>query len=365
MAEDEDRENKTEEPSQKRVDDAIEQGDLPKSMEINTFFVLLGGASVVGIGFGRTIGTATGSLSSLLGNAHQFYATPNGLLALGKSVTSILVEFLALPLAIALAAALVGPLIQHRPIASLDLAMPKMSRVSLAGGFGRIYGKQSLIQFVKNFGKLFLVGAAIAATIWPDRARLGQIPDLDIATLFPILRDEALRVFGVALAIQAVIAGGDYFFQRLSWRARLRMSRQDLKDEHKQQEGSPEIKNRLRQLRREFARRTMVSRVPKATVIVANPTHFAVALSYEQGMQAPVCIAKGVDSLALRIRKLAEESGVPVVEDPPLARSLHRLVDVDEEIPLDLYKPVAEIIGYVMRLRQRRARPSSQRLRAS
>jgi flagellar biosynthesis protein FlhB len=134
------------------------------------------------------------------------------------------------------------------------------------------------------------------------------------------------------------------------------MTKQEVKDEYKQQEGSPEVKNKLRQLRRNFARRMMMGKVKKASVVVMNPTHFAVALQYEPGLRAPICVAKGVDTLALKIRAEAEKHNVPVVEDPPLARSLYRLVDIDSEIPLDLYKPVAEIIGYVMRLRARRTR---------
>jgi flagellar biosynthetic protein FlhB len=165
-----------------------------------------------------------------------------------------------------------------------------------------------------------------------------------------------LRIFVAVISIYTLVAGGDYFLQWINWQNRLRMSRQDLKDEFKQQEGSPEIKNKLRQMRRKMSRSAMMGRIPKATVIVTNPTHFAVALQFEEGMRAPICVAKGVDVLALRIRQLATEYDIPIIEDRPLARSLYKLVEVDDEIPLDLYKPVAEIIGYVMRLHMRRRR---------
>jgi flagellar biosynthetic protein FlhB len=157
------------------------------------------------------------------------------------------------------------------------------------------------------------------------------------------------------LAIFAFLALGDAVYQRFAWYARQRMTRRELKDEHKQQEGDPEIKGRRRQLARMRLSKRMMAAVPNATVIVTNPTHYAVALKYESGMAAPRCVAKGVDALALRIRAVGTEHGVPVIENPPLARALHATVEVDAEIPVEHYKAVAEVIGYVMRLRRRRA----------
>jgi flagellar biosynthetic protein FlhB len=140
---------------------------------------------------------------------------------------------------------------------------------------------------------------------------------------------------------------------RFSWMRRLRMSKQELKDEMKEQDGNPEIKAKLRQLRAQRLRKRMMAEVPKATVVIANPTHFAVALRYETGQAAPICVAKGVDELALRIRSVAEEHQVPVVENPPLARALHASVEIDDEIPVEHYKAVAEVIGFVLRLKRR------------
>jgi len=154
-----------------------------------------------------------------------------------------------------------------------------------------------------------------------------------------------------ALIVLAIIAALDYFYQRQRYFARHRMSRQELKDEVKQSEGDPQIKARIRQIRLERSRKRMMAAVPEATVVITNPTHYAVALKYESGkMGAPVCVAKGVDHLALSIRQLAKEHDVPIVENPPLARALYAAVELDKEIPQEHYKAVAQVIGYVMRL---------------
>jgi flagellar biosynthetic protein FlhB len=157
---------------------------------------------------------------------------------------------------------------------------------------------------------------------------------------------------GGMLAVYAVIALGDALYQRNRWHKRLRMTKEEMKQEHKESEGSPEVKARIRQLRQARVKKRMMAAVPTATVVVTNPTHFAVALRYEAGMAAPICVAKGVDSLALRIRAVAADHDVPVMENPPLARALHATVEVDEEIPAEHYRAVAEVIGFVLRLRR-------------
>jgi flagellar biosynthetic protein FlhB len=176
---------------------------------------------------------------------------------------------------------------------------------------------------------------------------------LEPAALLPATLALLIKLLGGILAIYAFLAVGDAVYQRMSWMKRQRMTKQELKQEFKESEGNPEVKARLRQIRSARVKKRMMAQVPTATVIVTNPTHYAVALRYETGMAAPVCVAKGVDALALRIRAVAAEHGVPVVENPPLARALHASVDVDDEIPVDHYKAVAELIGYVLRLRRR------------
>lgn len=351
MAEKDD-DDKTEAPSQKRLDDAREKGDVPRSTEVNAWFVLSGLTIIVGF-YNSTIANGY-SLSRFFSEAAVYSATKADLMKVFGEVVLSFGQYLLMPFCVAIVAALIGPLLQHFPTPSLDHAMPKLSRVSPFEGIKRVIGKGALAQFVKSLAKMMIVGTVVAISLWGERSHLGELTDMDASALLYFAQSALFRILIAVVSIFALVAGGDYLFQWFSWYNRMRMSRQDMKDEYKQQEGSPEVKNKLRQLRRKMSRSAMMNSVPKATVIVTNPTHFAVALKFEEGMRAPICVAKGLDVLALRIRKLANEHDIPIVEDRPLARSLHRLVEVDDEIPLDLYKPVAEIIGYVMRLRMRR-----------
>jgi flagellar biosynthetic protein FlhB len=173
--------------------------------------------------------------------------------------------------------------------------------------------------------------------------------------MLPALLSLALKLMGGVLAIYAFLAIGDAVYQRMAWLKRQRMTKRELKEEYKDTEGNPEIKAKLRQIRQARVKRRMMAAVPTATVVVTNPTHYAVALKYERGMAAPVCVAKGVDALALRIRAVATEHGVSIVENPPLARALHATVEIDHEIPVEHYKAVAEVIGAILRLRRRPA----------
>jgi len=160
----------------------------------------------------------------------------------------------------------------------------------------------------------------------------------------------SLQMLGAVVAILAFIAAADYFFQYRQWFERQKMSLRELKDEYKQTEGDPHVKGKIRQIREARARKRMMASVPEASVVITNPTHYAVALKYDRGMSAPVCVAKGLDAIALKIREVAEEHRVPIVENPPLARALHGTVEIDQEIPPEHYQAVAEVIGYVMRL---------------
>jgi len=259
-----------------------------------------------------------------------------------------------LPLLALATAAVAGNLVQHRAVWSAEPLKPKASKVSPLAGFKRLFSSESLVNFAKGVVKIVAVGAAVALALWPERDKLDTMIAMDVAGVLPWIRDITLKLMGAVLAVMIVVAGLDFAYQRFKWLQKQRMSMKELKEEFKQQEGSPEIKAKVKQLRRERAKRRMMAEVPKATVVVTNPTHFAVALKYESGMPAPVCVAKGVDAVALRIREVAAAAGVVVVEDPPLARVLHATVDLDEEIPPEHYKAVAKIVGYVMGLKGRR-----------
>jgi flagellar biosynthetic protein FlhB len=262
-------------------------------------------------------------------------------------VATILIPFFVLMMA----AGLGGNLIQHRPVFTFDRIKPDFSKLSLGAGLKRMFGIEGLMNLGKGLLKIAIVGAAVWTQVWPERNTLESVLGQSPAGVAGDMSHLLFKVLIAALAALAVIAAADYFLQRFRFLQRNRMSKQEIKEEYRQSEGDPAVKAKIRQIRMERSRRRMIAAVPEATVVIMNPTHFAVALKYESGkMAAPVCVAKGVDALALRIRAVAEDHDVPVVENPPLARALHASVEVDQPVPAEHYKAVAQVIGYVMRL---------------
>jgi flagellar biosynthesis protein FlhB len=350
MADENDDTEKTEDPSQKRLDEAIRHGDVAKSQEVNTWFVTAASALVLLSFSTGTAGELRALFRNLLANA---YEVPSDGAAIAK-VTELLgvrvIAAISLPILLLALAAVGGNLVQHRFVWSPDVLMPKLSRISPAAGLKRLFSRQALVNFVKGLVKLAVVGSVFVALMWPERSRFDSLVTLDPETLLAMTRTLALKLFGAVVAILAIVAGADYLFQYRQWFERQKMSLREVKEEFKQSDGDPKIKAKIRQLRANRAKKRMMAAVPKATVVITNPTHFAVALQYERGMQAPLCVAKGIDAIALKIREVAEAHGVAVVENPPLARTLHAAVEIDQEIPTEHYKAVAEVIGYVMRL---------------
>jgi flagellar biosynthetic protein FlhB len=192
----------------------------------------------------------------------------------------------------------------------------------------------------------------MTAILWPERHRLEAMMRFDAAAIFGLVTSLTLHLMGAVVALLAIVAIADYFFQYRQWYNRQKMSLREMKEEFKQSEGDPQVKGRIRQLRQARMRKRMMAAVPKASVIITNPTHYSVALSYERGMPAPVCVAKGVDNIALKIREIAGKHDIPIVENVPLARALYATVEIDEEIPVEHYHAVAEVIGYVMGLKR-------------
>jgi flagellar biosynthesis protein FlhB len=188
--------------------------------------------------------------------------------------------------------------------------------------------------------------------IWPERNKLDGLVRMDLIGSLAVMKSLSVDMMTAVVAILAIIAAADYFFQYRQWFDRQKMSLREMKDEFKQTEGDPMIKNKIRQLRMFRMKKRMMMQVPKASVIITNPTHYAVALCYERGMPAPVCVAKGVDTIALKIREIAGQHDIPIVENVQLARALHATVEIDDEIPVEHYHAVAEIIGYVMGLKR-------------
>jgi flagellar biosynthesis protein FlhB len=342
---------KSEDPTAKRLEDAIKRGDVAKSQEVNTWFLLLG-ATIALFMFG---GSAANSLAiafrDVLANLHL---ATDGSLAMRVIVRLMGQVLLAIGpvLAILVFAALAGNMIQHRLLWTTEPLAPKLNRISLMAGAKRIFSKQALVQFVKGLLKLAIVGSVIYAVGAAEIERMGLLITGEIGLTVGVILILSLKIMAAVTAIMALVAAGDFLWSRHTWFERQRMSVREVREEFKEQEGDPTIKAKLRQIRQARSRKRMMSQVPEATVVVMNPTHFAVALKYEQGMGAPLCVAKGQDAIALRIRDVAHRHRVPVVQNAPLARALFKSVEIDQEIPVEQYKAVAEIIGYVMKLRK-------------
>ncbi len=353
MADTEDQDQKTELPTQRKLDKALEQGDVVKSQEIVSFFILGAATLTFMIGSGAIGRDLTAKLRGMLANMHLIAVDAGGLKMLGWHVATAMTVALALPFLFGVMAAVAGNMLQHRPVWSFEALMPKFSRLSPMQGLKRVMGKEALVNFLKGLIKIVVVGAVTGFVLWPYRGFFESMASADVAGMLPQTSRMIMKLMGAVLAIYFLLAAADYLYQRHTWMQRQMMTRQEMKEEFKETEGNPEIKQKLAQIRRQRAQRRMMAAVPKASVVIMNPTHYAVALQYEPGMDAPVCVAKGLDELALRIKAVAIENDVPVVENPPLARALHASVDIDDAIPEDQYKAVAEVIGFVMRLRRR------------
>jgi flagellar biosynthesis protein FlhB len=349
---DEDDSEKTEDPTQKRLDEALERGDVVKSQEINTWFVIAGATLVMSTFSGSMGGGIMQPLRNLLANAWMIRTDGPGLMQLAKSLEYAVIAAVGVPFLMLVIAAIAGNMLQHRLVWSGEQLKPKFSKISPGSGLKRIFGKQAAVNFGKGLFKLLALGAVMTMILWPERLRLEAILHLDPSALLGLVSSMTMHLMGSVVAMLAIVAVADYLFQYRTWYERQKMSLQEIKEEFKQSEGDPKVKGRIRQLRLARAKKRMMAAVPKASVIITNPTHFSVALQYERGMPAPICVAKGQDNIALKIREIAREHDVPIVENVPLARALYATVEIDQEIPVEHYHAVAEIIGYVMGLKR-------------
>lgn len=351
----EDKEGKTHDPTPKRLDDARKRGEVATSPEMRHAVMLLGmwaaggtlGASVLVelAELSADLWRSAGRLRVDTGDATHF---TGGLLG---EVAATLLPLLGALFGFACLIAFA----QGRPTLAAARLKPKWSRVNPVASFTRTFGKQGLVEFVKTVAKCAAVLAVCVAILQPRLAGTEQLVGLHplgIARVAGTLVGDMLRS---VLLLVAAIAAFDFVWQHRAFLNRMRMSLQEVRDEHKQNDGDPAVKARQRQIGAARVRSRIMAAVPTASVILTNPTHYAVALRYDHGaMRAPVVVAKGADLLALRIREVAGEHKVPIVESPPLARALYASAEVDRPIPLEHYAAVAEIISYVMELARAR-----------
>lgn len=349
MAEDNtDDSQKTEEPSAKKLEESRRKGQVAISREVNNWVMLLAGTLVVVLMAPGVMTDLTIHLRGYIEHADDLPTPPGGFgMVLGDSLLRIL-WVLLLPLLFLMAAAFLGPFLQVGPIFAPQIITPDLSKISPFEGVKRLFSMRSMMEFVKGLLKIGLIGFVGAVLIAPYFSGIEHMVGLPAASILSETQSLFLRMMTGILVAFLLIAVADLVYQRLSFSRRMRMSRQEMKEEYRQSEGDPQIKSRLRALRVERAKKRMMQAVPKADVVITNPTHFAVALVYKpEEMEAPRCVAKGMDAVALRIRQIAGENAVEIVENPPLARALYDSVELDQIIPKELYKAVAEVISYV------------------
>jgi len=352
MAEDNDDSDKTEDPTDKKKEKAKKKGQSANSQEVKHWVALL----VLSLGL---VFMAPGIAKDIRLISAKFIVSPDRIpldpehLRLVFSDTFVQAGLAIAPFVLLLMVFLVASsLAQSGLIWAPSKIKPEFSKISLLKGAKRQFSGKSIVEFLKGMAKILMVSVL---------GYLLTIPFLDDITLFPArdIRASLDRILTIVIwlsmgsfAVMTAVAGLDFVYQRFSHIKQLKMTKQEVKDENKQSEGDPQVKARIRQIRAERAQQRMMSSVPEADVVITNPTHYAVALSYKMDdMQAPRLVAKGVDSLAFRIREVAEENDIAIVENPPLARALYASVELDEEVPSEHYMAVAEVIGYVMRMR--------------
>lgn len=344
---------KTEDPTPKKLEEARKRGQVPVSKETNTWLMLLISTIVIAALIPGVSARLSDLLSVIMSQSWQTVGVPGLLRVLGRITLDIFI-IIAAPLAVLFVAAFVGPFAQVGPLFSTEVISMKLDKLSPVQGFKRLFSKKSLFEFIKGIIKVAIISTVSIYALMPYFDGIEHLIDIPIPQLMEEMMEMFIVLMVAILTTLFLLAGADLIFQRYTHYLQMRMSRQEIKDEYKQTEGDPHVKSRIRQLRMERARQRMMQGVPSSTVVVTNPTHFAVALKYEPDeMDAPVCVAKGQDLVALRIRQVAEENGVIIVENPPLARTLFKVLDIDDTIPPEHYKAVAEVISYVFRMKKK------------
>ena len=349
--------SRTEEATPRRLEEARKKGDVAKSAELAQVAALAGAFGAVAIGGGMLARNLAENLTPFIAHPDTIELKGQAGIAVAWQVMLAAAPALGAVLGATMLAGIGGNVVQHGMLFTTAKLTPDLSKLSPAQGFKRLFGIDGLMNFLRAVLKVLLV-SVVAWWVLAPHAR--ELPGLITVGPVGFLTYSVGVGKSLMLAVIALLALGavlDFVWQRQRFLTRMRMTKEEIKEDFRQSEGDPHVKARQRQIRMERARRRMIQQVPKATVVVMNPTHYAVALRYQQGeTPAPQCLAKGVDAVALKIREVAEEAGVPIIEDAPLARALYANVEVDEIIPQQHYEAVAKIIGFILAGRRRRAR---------
>lgn len=343
---------KTEDATPRKREKAREEGQVARSVEIPSVMVLL--ASIVTLHF--FIGFVYDKMRHLIQTSLTFDKIPlmdiHEFVRLSYNFTYIFFITIAPVLIAAFMAALFSNFIQVGFAISWQAIEAKPDKLDPMKGFGRIFSKKSVMELAKSIFKIVIIATVAYSSVKGSFEQIIRLYDNSLEQIVIFILKDCFRMFLWVLIAMFVLAAIDFGFQKWTHEQQLKMSKQEIKDEYKQTEGDPQIKSRIRSIQMQAARQRMMHEVPKADVVVTNPTHFAVALKYDtMSMTAPKIIAKGAGAIALKIREVAAEAGVPVVENPPLARNLYKVTEIGDEVPADLYQAVAEILAYVYKLK--------------
>jgi len=344
--------SKTEKATGKRRAKARSQGSLLRVADVDSS-VLLWGSLFMFLGLGATtmslMAQATAYFLSKSGQSG--YVSPENLQALAMDLGSVVVKVLVPFLAANWLLVLGNQLVQHGFQIHMELLTPKFSKLNPASGFKRIISPTSIVNLLKSLGKFTVIAWVAYSVVVPRMPVILSTMHLSLGQAMGYMQETLFILYRNILMVMLVLAAADFIWQRKVFEDGLKMTKQEVKDEARDADGNPEIKSRQRGLLMASAMRRIFTQVPKASVVITNPTHFAVALRYDPGTAAPVVVAKGIDHLALKIRERATLSGVVIVENPPLARAIYHNVELDRPIPADLYQAVAQVLAYVYRLK--------------
>jgi flagellar biosynthesis protein FlhB len=355
MAEEKDGQEKTEQATERRLQESRRKGDVAKSQEVPSVAVLFAGLAALYFGSGFMLEQFSMLLKGYLGNLHSYEIVPANLNLLVSETLLKAAAILAPVMASVLLAALVANYAQVGVIFSTEKLIPKFSKISPLQGLKRLFSKQTLANFVKSIAKLLIVGFVAYSEVKKALPVLPSLMAREPAEIIIFMAQTAFWIFLKAALVISLLAALDYAFQRWQFQEKMKMTKQEVKEEAKSTEGDPQVKGRIRAIQMEMARKRMMAEVPTADVVITNPTRLAVALRYDPlSMSAPTVVAKGAGVIAQRIREVAREHGVPLMEDKPLAQALYKMVDLNGTVPDHLFQAVAEVLAYVYSLKANR-----------
>lgn len=347
--------DKTEEPTAKKRADAKKKGQVGRSTDMSAAFVLLIGFAILKMLWEFIYQKIAAYAAYVFSHLNQPVDTEN-IIRIFIGIIELLAQT-ALPVMIAIM--FMGLAINMYQVGlnfNTEAIEFKLDKLNPINGFGRIFSKRSLMELVKSLLKIAIIGFFLYDFLTDHLMEMPQFIYFDLTTSLAQISDIIFKMAFEVVGVIMIVGFIDYAYQKWQTTQDLKMSKQEVKDEMKQSEGDPQIKGKIKQKQRQMAMARMMQEVPKADVIVTNPTHFAVALKYDKGMAAPQIVAKGQDLVARRIKEIAAENGIPIVENKPLARALYASVEVGEMVPSELYQAVAEVLAYVYRLKNRRRR---------